>query len=124
MTHHVGGQGRGMGEGLDVEVTEHFVRFPPTNQADDVGVDAGAEQGHGAAGAETAGRNAVGVEIEGRSRGGGGCAQGLGNGMAANGQPGVGLPNHVERGGGGGVVGAKVENAANEGKDRTGKLVA
>jgi hypothetical protein len=31
------------------------------------------------------------------------------------------LPNHIERCGGGGVVGAKVEDAANEGKDRTGK---
>ena len=44
--------------------------------------------------------------------------------MAANGQPGVGLPDHVKRGGGGGVMGTKVEDAANEGQNRAGEGIA
>ena len=63
--HHVGGQGRCMWEGLDMQVTEHFIGFPPAHESDDVGVDACTKEGHGAAGAETASGDAVGVKIEG-----------------------------------------------------------
>eukprot|EP00980_Cylindrotheca_fusiformis_P019991 scaffold7072_cov167-Cylindrotheca_fusiformis.AAC.1 len=34
------------GSGLDVEVTQHFVRAPTANQADAVSIDVGAEKGH------------------------------------------------------------------------------
>jgi len=41
MLHH--------GHGLEVQITEHDVGAPATNQLDDAGVDTAAEEGHGAA---------------------------------------------------------------------------
>ena len=46
-----------MDRGLDAEVAEHGVRFPATEELDGVGVNAGAEECGGAAGAERAGAN-------------------------------------------------------------------
>lgn len=43
------------GGGLDVKVTEHGITTPATNEANKVGVDAGAEERHGATGSEGAG---------------------------------------------------------------------
>ena len=55
MMHHPGGQrGRERGS-LNVEVTEHGVGPPPTNQLDEVCIHPGAKEGHGAGGAEGAG---------------------------------------------------------------------
>ena len=78
-----------------MEVAEHFVGLPAPNEADDVGVDARAKEGHGATRAETAGGDAVGVEVERVGGRGGGDAQGLGNGVTADGHPSVGFADHI-----------------------------
>ena len=70
--HHGSGQIRGVRQGLDMEVTEHFVRAPATHQPDDVGVDPGTEQCHGAASAKAASGDAGGIDVEGGSGSGGG----------------------------------------------------
>jgi hypothetical protein len=41
--------------GLEMEVAKHFIRAPATNEMDDVGVNAGAKEGHGTAGTKAAG---------------------------------------------------------------------
>jgi len=42
---------------LDAKIAEHGVRFPPTEELDDIRVDVGAEEGGGTTRAETAGRH-------------------------------------------------------------------
>ena len=42
---------------LDVQITEHFVRAPPANEADDVQVNLGQEKGGRASSAETSCRD-------------------------------------------------------------------
>ena len=41
---------------LEVKVAKHFVGAPATEQANDVGIDVGAEEGVGAGGTEATGR--------------------------------------------------------------------
>jgi hypothetical protein len=43
MLDHCGGQTGGVWESLDVEVAQHLVGAPATDQPNDVGIDAGAE---------------------------------------------------------------------------------
>ncbi len=47
------------GGGLDPEVAEHGIRLPSAQELDVVGVDAGAQQGGGSAGAKGAGAEEV-----------------------------------------------------------------
>ena len=46
------------GKGLGMQVSKHGVRMPAAHQANGVGIDAGAEESHGAASPE-----AVGIDI-------------------------------------------------------------
>ena len=57
------------GEGLEVEIAEHGVGTPPQHQANDIGVYASAEEGHGAARMESAGRHVGQKETKDRARG-------------------------------------------------------
>jgi hypothetical protein len=36
--------------GLDVEVSKHFIAAPPADQADDIGINVGAQEGHSTGG--------------------------------------------------------------------------
>jgi len=47
------------GLGLEVEVAQHFVGSPTTEELDDVGIDVGAEQGGGARSSEGTGRDII-----------------------------------------------------------------
>ena len=61
MESKVGGGGHGSRErqhdmrGLDMEVAEHGIRAPATDEANKIGVNLGAEEGHHPAGAELPG---------------------------------------------------------------------
>ena len=52
------------GVGLDVQIPEHFVRSPPADEADDVRVNSGEEEGGGTSGPKTAGRDVGGEETK------------------------------------------------------------
>ena len=54
------------GFGLDVEIAQHFVGAPASNKPNDVCVNAGAQEGHSASGAEAACGDIRGKESEGR----------------------------------------------------------
>ena len=60
---------------LDVEVTQHDIRVPPSKESDDIGVNIGTEQGHGTAGTEGAGRDVLGEEAQGGAKSSNGCAE-------------------------------------------------
>jgi hypothetical protein len=64
---------------LQVKVAKHFTRAPATDKANDVGVNANTEEGHGAARTKTAGRNAKGVDAKREEEGGGAEAKHGGN---------------------------------------------
>lgn len=53
---------------LDMEISEHLVGLPASEQTDPICVDVGAEKGHGASGAEGAGRDIRGSKTVGRSQ--------------------------------------------------------
>ena len=55
--------------GLEVEVPEHFIGPPPSEEADDVRVHVGTEEGRGPTGACAAGRELSGVDVEQRAEG-------------------------------------------------------
>ena len=52
------------GKGLGMQVAKHGVGAPAANQPDGVGVDAAAEEGQGATGAEAAGIDIVGGKAQ------------------------------------------------------------
>ena len=52
------------GKGLGVQVSKHHVGAPAAHQPDSVSVDAAAEEGHGATGAEASGIDIVGGEAQ------------------------------------------------------------
>eukprot|EP00980_Cylindrotheca_fusiformis_P008494 scaffold1805_cov104-Cylindrotheca_fusiformis.AAC.1 len=52
---HAGSEMLHYWSGLDVEVTQHFVRTPTANQADAVSINVGAEKGHSTGGSKGAG---------------------------------------------------------------------
>ncbi len=67
--------------GLNVEVTEHFVRAPTAEETNLISVNFGAKEGHGTTGSERSGGDVFRAEAEGRSNGGdsnaeGGCDEG------------------------------------------------
>ena len=97
-----------------MQVAEHFVRFPSADQADDVGVDACAKEGHGPAGAQATSGNAVRVDVEGGGGRFGGYAECLSDGVAADGQPHFIVADHVEWCRRGSVVRAEMEHTAKD----------
>jgi len=62
--------------GLDKKVAEHGVRFPATEEADDVGVHVSAEEGHGSPSMKGVGRDVVGGKADGVANGGSGHMEG------------------------------------------------
>jgi hypothetical protein len=52
MLEHLRSQWGYYGKSLHVKVAQHFVRAPPTEEANFVRVDRSAQEGHGAGGAE------------------------------------------------------------------------
>ena len=67
---HGGGERRHDGWGLDVEIAEHRIRAPATDEANKIGVDLGTEEGHRPAGVEGPSFNVSGAKaIEMSSRG-------------------------------------------------------
>ena len=61
---HAAGEVGHEGSGLQVEVTEHFVGTPSAQEADDVGIDVGAEESISASSSEAAGSNIIGKESQ------------------------------------------------------------
>ena len=57
MAQHLRGKVAHSRFGLDVEVAEHFIAPPPTDQANSIGVNLGAKQSHGASGAKGSSRH-------------------------------------------------------------------
>ena len=57
------------GEGLDVQVAEHYVRLPPAYQLDDIGVDLSAEERHCSSWAKAPRGDTRGVEPKRLARG-------------------------------------------------------
>ena len=100
-----------VGVSSDAEVTEHGVRFPAAEEVDDVGVDVGAEEGSGSAGAEAASAEETRVDSSGDLQVGGCQAQGSGDVCRLDGARVVGTrPVSVERSAG--VVGVVEDVAA------------
>jgi hypothetical protein len=61
---HPGGKVAHEGARLQAQVPHHGVTLPPAEEFDDVGVHLCAKQGHGAPGAEGAGRDVLGSDAE------------------------------------------------------------
>jgi hypothetical protein len=102
-----------------VKVAKHFVRAPPTDKTNDVGVDARTEEGHGTTRAKTAGRNAKGVDAKREEEGGGAEAKHGGNTGGGHGSRFAGRKKRkIERGGRGCQVLMEMQNTTSEGKHR------
>jgi hypothetical protein len=102
-----------------VKVAKHFVRAPPTDKTNDVGVDARTEEGHGTTRAKTAGRNAKGVDAKREEEGGGTEAKHGGNTGGGHGSRFAGRKKRkIERGGRGCQVLTEMQNTTSEGKHR------
>ena len=120
-----GGHGRGErgheGGGLDVEIAKHGIRAPATDEANEVGVDLGAEESHGAARAEGAGLDIGGGEaIGGAMRGDKATEEGSHGAGSESVSDSVAADRGVEGVDGGGRRGAEeaeVADAANESAD-------
>jgi hypothetical protein len=59
--------GKGVHErvGLEVQVMKHIIKAPPmANKSDDVGIDAGPQESHGATGPKAAGRDTNGADTK------------------------------------------------------------
>jgi len=57
MVEHLLGEVGTMDVCLDAKIAEHGVRFPPTEELDDIRVDVSTEKGGGTTRSETAGRH-------------------------------------------------------------------
>jgi len=114
------------GVGLKVQVAEHFVGTPAADEADDVRVNLGEEEGHGPTRAKRAGGDVVREEANARAEGRDGEAEGKGyigggDGVTGGGTAGSGSKVGGKGSGGRGVVLAKVEDTTNGGQDGTRK---
>ena len=96
MFDHGGRQICDMRQGLGMEVAQHFVGAPATHQPDNIGIDPGAKQRHGAASAEAVSGDAGGIDVEGGRGSGGRDAQSLCNGVTADGNEAVDSVNEVQ----------------------------
>jgi hypothetical protein len=106
------------GLSLDGQVPKHLVRAPAPKEADGVGVDVGAQEGHGARGAEGAGADVRLEETEGGTEG---ADRRLESDGYVGGRDKMWATGHVvgtEGSGGRGIVVAKVENSARSGGHR------
>jgi len=114
--------------GLKMQVTEHLIRAPAADQADNVGVDVGKEKGHGTTSAKGLGVDIGRKEANAGTEGGNGESEGLcdvgrGNGSVRRASAGLVVVGG-QRGRRGRVVSAKVENTIDGGDDRAGGGVA
>jgi len=76
INEHALGKAVDKGACLDKEVVEHHVGFPPPKEADDIWVDIGTEEHHGASCPEGAGRDVTRAESHGVAHYGGHYAEG------------------------------------------------
>jgi hypothetical protein len=110
------------GEGLGMKIPKHGVRLPAPHEPEDRGVNPTDEESHGTSRAETAGihisrkKTKVGAQ-------GGGLPKNSGDERGRDGTSGRG-EDGTERSGGGGMVGAKVGDATEQGGSGTGKRMA
>jgi hypothetical protein len=100
-----------------VKVAKHFVRAPTTDKANDVGVDACTEKGHGAARTKPAGGNAKRIDAKHEEEGCGAETKHGGNTGGGHGSRFAGRKKKKkERGGWGSQVLAEMQNTTSEGK--------
>ncbi len=62
VVEHTGSKIAHDGFGLDMEVAQHLIGAPASDQSDDVGINLGTKKGHGAGGAKGPGGNVGGEE--------------------------------------------------------------
>jgi hypothetical protein len=111
-----------------MKVTEHLIRAPAADQADNVGVDVGKEKGHGTTSAKGLGVDISRKEANAGTEGGNGEAEGLGdvgggNGMVRGASARLAVVGG-QRSGCGSIVSTKVEDTIDGGDDRAGVGVA
>jgi hypothetical protein len=108
-----------------MEVAKHFVGAPLTNKTDDVGVNAGAKEGHGTAGTKAAGGDAKRGDTKLKIEGGRAVSKHGGDMGSGDGVSGVGAKKiEVKRSSGRGVVlTPEMDNAMGQSKDRARKGV-
>jgi hypothetical protein len=75
---HAGGKVAHDRFSLYMQISEHFIRAPPANELDAVGVDVGTKECHGTRGSQGSGRDMVGEETVGWSEDSGSKAQQMG----------------------------------------------
>ena len=61
---------------LNMQVSQHFIGAPAPDETDAIGIDIGTQEGHGAGGAEGAGRDVLGHKIVSGAEDGHGQAEG------------------------------------------------
>jgi hypothetical protein len=74
MAEHLRSKRGDDGERLDVQVSEHLIRFPAAQESNFVRVDGCAQQSHRARGAQGSDRDVTGGDAPGGANGGDGCA--------------------------------------------------
>jgi hypothetical protein len=121
---HTRGEGAHERVGLEMEVAEHSIGAPAADHFDEVGVDAGAEEGHGTTGAKSPSVNIGGGEAVDGEGEGGRDPKGSGDNCGSDVGRGVGAEDAVEWCYGRGPVSAKVFNSANEGVNWAGDGVS
>jgi len=126
---HAGGEISHDRLGLEMKVAQHFIAAPAAEEADHVGVDMGAEEGHSAGGSKGAGGDICWNEAEVDTTGGGVETKEFGDCSRADGSEGLGafsfsfvgfgwLVIEPEGRGVGGVVFAEMDDATGGSKDR------
>lgn len=121
---HRGGNARHDGLSLHMQVPVHLIGFPPTDEADAIAIDPGAEESHGAPGARGASGDVRGSETKVRTEEDRG-AHIMGEvGREEVGPRAVARPDGTEGCGGGCGLRAQVSDASNQTKDGTQRRVA
>jgi hypothetical protein len=87
MAEHLRSKRGDDGERLDVQVSEHLIRFPAAQESNFVRVDGCAQQSHRARGAQGSDRDVTGGDAPGGANGGDGCAKVLGKDGGGDGLP-------------------------------------
>jgi hypothetical protein len=111
---------------LEMEVAEHDIRAPTTDQLDDAGVDTATEKGHGATGTTRASGDIIGIETKLGAQYSGGGTNGLGDQSGGHRAPGSGrgVADGAQWGIARGSVEAKVADAVDNTNHGTGIEVA
>jgi hypothetical protein len=108
-----------------MKVAKHFIGAPATNEANNVGINASAEEGHGTTSTKAASRDTAGVNTKGEVKGGGAVTEHRGDAGGGNGgEFARRKKTEIKRCSRGSQVLSKMQNTAGESKHRAGGGVA